>query len=328
MSWSLVTQDWRLKLLASGLAILMLGAVAFSQTTTATVKATIYYNNLPSGLMLLEPVDKINVFATGPADLIASLTSASITASADLTHLKKGSAVSVPIVVKSTDLRITVLPPPPITVNVDDQTSIALNVDVRTPVQATGWSVTQAVARCGPTSDPCKVTFVGPASVATGLRAFVTINDQIQALSTDSLNQTVEFEQNGRPIDITKLTTIPKITVDPSTVTAHVEAKRGTASVQVTLVDDTPTRRPSPGYRVTNITVDPVSVLCTGPADAIASLTAITLPGVDLGSSTSNASFKVQIPAPTGVTCSSATARVTYAISANPNTSPSPSASP
>jgi YbbR domain-containing protein len=69
-------------------------------------------------------------------------------------------------------------------------------------------------------------------------------------------------------------------------------------------------------------------VLCTGPADGIARLTAITLPAVDLGGSTSNVSFNVRIPLPEGVTCSQPTVKVTYAISINPNVQPTPTPSP
>ncbi|MGH7762813.1 MAG: CdaR family protein [Candidatus Dormibacteraceae bacterium] len=326
MSWHLITNEWRLKLLGLGLAILMLGAVAFSQTKTTTVQVTVYYNNLPAGLVVLSPVDKISVLVSGPADVIASLTPASITATADLSHLKKGTAISVPIQVKSTDSRISVQTPPPVAVNVDTTTSVALDVEVRTPNQATGWSVTQAVATCGTSLDPCKVTFAGPTSVATGLKAFVTVSDPINALSARSLNQSVEFEQNGRPIDLARLTTLPPITINPSTVDALVTAKQGDASVQVTLVDASPIHYPPAGYHVTNVTVDPLTLLCTGPAAGIANLGPITLPGLDLSNATSTATIRVQIPSQgSDIKCSAAVAKVTYTIAAEPSPSPSPS---
>jgi YbbR domain-containing protein len=322
---SLITESWRLKLLAVALAALMLGAVAFSQVNTKTIQVNMTYNNLPPGLVLVAPIVQISLTVSGPNDLL--LTPSSVTAAADLTHVKKGSAISVPIQVHATDIRIAWQAPAPVTVNVDNIASLPLDIQVRTPLTAVGWAVTSAVARCGNSLDACKVTFSGPTSVAAGLTAFVTVSDQIQAGTTDSLNQTVNFEQNGRPIDVTKLQTLPEITISPSTVTAHVEATRGTASTQVTLVDDTPTRRPPAGYRVTSIRIDPLSVLCTGPGDAIANLNTITLPVVDLGTSTSNASFNVKIPLPAGVTCNVLSAKITYLISQNPNVLPTPSPS-
>lgn len=322
---NLITESWRLKLLAIGLAALMLGAVAFSQVNTKAIQVNMTYANLPPNLVLVAPVAQISLTVSGPNDLL--LTPSSVTAIADLAHVKKGADISVPITVHVTDQRIGWQAPAPITVNVDNIATLPLDVQVRTPFAAVGWAVTKAVARCGTTVDACKVTFTGPTTVAAGLVAFVTVSDSIQAGTTDSLNQTVQFEQNGRPFDVTKLQTVPQITINPSTVTAHVEATRGTASTQVTLVDDAPTRRPPSGYRVTDIRIDPLSVLCTGPADAIVNLNSITLPAVDLGSATSTVSFNVKIPLPAGVTCGVLTAKITYTISQNPNLQPSPSPS-
>jgi YbbR domain-containing protein len=321
---NLITHEWRFKLLAFGLAILMLGAVAFSQSNTRTLQVNISYVNRPDGLVLIAPPDRIAVSVSAPNDL--PLTAASVTATADLSHIKKGPAVSVPIQVR-TDPRIVVQAPPPITVNVDTYVNnppVPLAVQVRTPNVLPGWAVTSAVALCG--SSACIVQFTGPASVATGLDAFVTVDAPIEGQRADSLNLPVQFEQNGRPINLTTFETLPQITFQPSTVNVHIEAKQGTASVQVTLLDDTPTHYPPPGYRVTNVTVTPLTVLCTGPVGpAIAGMKSITLPGVDLGHSTSTTTFKVQVPTTTaGVTCSPSVANVTYTIAPNPATQPSP----
>jgi YbbR domain-containing protein len=323
---NLITDSWRLKLLALGLAILMLGAVAFSQANTRTIQVNMAYKNLPTDLVLVAPPTQIGLSVSVPNDFV--LISSSVTASADLAHLKKGSAISVPIQVSTTDARITYTPPPPITVNVDDFVSKQLDIQVLTPNQATGWTVSSAVAQCGNSTNPCQVTFSGPAALAAGLSAYVNDPDQIAAGSTNSLTQPVLFKQNNRSIDLTKLSTLPQITWDPPTVTAHVDAKRGTSITQVTLIDDAPTRRPPAPYRITNITVDPVSVQCTGPADAIARLTTFTLPAVDLGGSTSSVSFNIRIPIPEGVACSQTTAKVTYAIAQNPNIQPTPTPTP
>jgi YbbR domain-containing protein len=327
---SLITQEWRLKLLALGLAVLMLGAVAFSQSNTRTLQVNISYINLPltpNGRPLyglIAPLDRIAVSVSAPNDL--PLTPASVSATVDLSHIKKGPAVSVPIQVKPTDLRIAVQSPPPITLNVDDWITVPLTVNVRTPNQAPGWSVSNAFARCGTSPDHCVVQLSGPASITSKLDAYVTITDAIQEQSLDSLNVPVQFEQTGVPLDMTKLQTLPQIAFLPTTVNVHVDAKQGTASIQVTLVDSTPTHYPPAGYHVTNVVVSPLTVLCTGPAGpAIAGLTSITLPGVDLSHSTSNTTFKVQVPnTVAGVRCSPAVANVTYSISPNPATQASP----
>jgi len=325
---NLITQEWRLKLLALGLAILMLGAVAFSQSNIRTLQVNISYVNRPDGLILISPLDRIAVSVSAPSDL--PLTPASVTATADLSHIKKG-PVSVPIQVRPTDVRIVVQSPPPITVNADTYLSgpsaVTLPVQVRTPNVQPGWSVTRAFAQCP--SAPCNVIFTGPASVASGLDAFVTVNAPIEGQLTETPSLPVQFEQNGRPIDLTKLETLPLTTFQPSTVTAEVDTTQGSTSIQVTLLDATPTHYPPAGYRATNVTVSPLTVLCTGSGTAVAGVTAITLPGVDLSHSTSNVTFKVQVPVPAaGVKCAPSIASVTYSIAPNPATQPSPSPTP
>ncbi len=63
----------------------------------------------------------------------------------------------------------------------------------------------------------------------------------------------------------------------------------------------------------------------TGAPDALSGIATITLPAVDLSQHTSNATFQITIPFPTGVTGNRAKATVTYAISYNPNcATPSP----
>ena len=59
MNWGLVTDSWRLKLLAVGLAVLMLGAVAFSQNPPTTKSLTVSLNyTVPPNIILINPPTK------------------------------------------------------------------------------------------------------------------------------------------------------------------------------------------------------------------------------------------------------------------------------
>jgi len=113
--------------------------------------------------------------------------------------------------------------------------------------------------------------------------------------------------------------------LDQAAVAVHIEAKTGTTSKQVVLIDAPPTHGVPNGYRVTAITIDPIAVLISGKADALSKIKSLTLPAVDLSGRTSDVTFRVTIDYPSSVTGSVATARVTYSISANPNVQPSPS---
>ena len=321
---NLITDDWRLKLLAVGLAILMLGAVAFSQnppTQKTLTNVSIGYTVGPD-IVVINPPTKTNVTVTGLADALTSVNSSSVAASFDLTKAAPGPNVHVNLVVRALTTGVQVQNPiVPQVLNIDRLASITLPVTVRTQRVTSGWQVTKTEARC-PIA-PCSVVFRGPATWESNLAAFADFTDAVQQNSYDVLTQQVLLVQNGQPLDLTRRTE-PLVTLDPPSVAIHIEAKTGTTSRQVILIDSPPTHGPATGFRVTNVTVDPITIVISGVPDALAKVTTITLGAVDLSGATSNKTFRVTITFPADITGSVAVANVTYTISANPNASPPP----
>ena len=93
MSW--IANNWRLKLLALGLAVVLVFAVGYSQypIQTQTVDAKINYNNSPPvGLVVNGPPATTRVTLSG---LAADLRNATATVDVDLSKLKEGTAVIV-----------------------------------------------------------------------------------------------------------------------------------------------------------------------------------------------------------------------------------------
>jgi YbbR domain-containing protein len=318
-----ITDEWRLKLLAVGLAVLMLGAVAFSQNPPTTItldKIPISYTVGPD-IIVINPLTTTKVQVQGLADTLRSVISSSVAASFDLTKVSPGPSVHVNLVVRSLINGVTVLNPVvPQVLNIDRLVAVTVPVTVRTQQHA-GWEVTKSEARCP--AAPCSVTFTGPATWETNLAAFADFTDPVQQNSYDILTQTVLLVENGTPLDLTRRTE-PAVSLSPSTVAIHIEAKTGTTSRQVTLIDAPASHAPPPGYRVTSITVDPMTVVISGDPTALAKITTITLPPVDLSGRTSDAVFQIAIPYPPGITGNPGNARVVYSISANPSVSPSP----
>lgn len=334
MSW--VTESWRLKLLAFVLAVLMLGAVAFSQnppTSRTFQQVPIVYTGtgpgaVPPDLILINPPTTTKVTITGLADTISSVTTGSIVASFDFTKVAAGPSAKVNLMVKSLINGVQIQDPSvPIALNIDTRKSTTLPVEVRAPNVTAGWQVTLTQARCS--STPCAVTFTGPKTLEDNLHAYADFLGPVENISYDILSQPVVLVQkDGSTVDLSKLKTQPAATLDTTVVAIHIEAKTGTTSRQVVLIDAPPAHGPPPGYRVTDIKIEPLSVVISGSADALSKLTTITLPPVDLSSNTSNTSFTITIPYPGGISGSTATARLTYFISANPNTQPTPAPSP
>jgi YbbR domain-containing protein len=327
VSW--VTESWRLKLLALGLSVLMLGAVAFSQNPPTTKTLTVpiaYTGTVPPNLVLINPPTKTNVTVIAPADVIASVSASSLTAAFDLSKAKVGPRVKVNLIVKSLITGVTVQNPTvPIALDIDQSVSVNLTVVARTPRITAGWQPTNATAGCP--NVPCIVTFTGPQSWENHLNAYADFPLPIENTSANVLAQPVVLVQNGQLLDQT-ITTVPTATLVsiqtsqfPS-VTIHVDAKTGTTFRQVVLIDSPPSHGPPTGYRVTSITVDPITVVISGAPAALGNITTITLPAVDLSGHTSDFTFKITIPYPDKVVGSVAIARVTYSISPNPNASP------
>jgi len=327
MSMTLITNEWRLKLLAFALGVLMLGAVAFSQNppTTKSLTVPLHYT-VPPNIVLINPPAQANVTYSGLADVISHVDTSNLIATVNATGVLPGSPVRLNIVVRSLDQRVQVQNPPPIAVTVDTLQTVTLPVQINARA-APGWSIdpTKTLATCpgAPNPNPCKVHFSGPVSWETNLKAIATMQGNAIGVQ-DALNQPVQLQNaSGNSLDLT-VRTVPLYSVDVTSVDIHTEAVQGTTSAPVALVDSPPSHGPPQGYRVTAITITPLLVTISGDPGVLLRVRSIVLPPIDLSNSTSDATFQVAIPYPNGVTGSVANATVKYTISRNPNVSPTP----
>ncbi|MFI5281623.1 MAG: YbbR-like domain-containing protein [Candidatus Dormibacterales bacterium] len=319
---SLITDNWRLKVLAVGLAVLMLGAVDFSQNPPKTRSLTVgltYY--VPSGLVLINPPSKVTVTIGGLADLIASVTPDNLVAVADATNVSPGPAVKLNVKVTG-PTGVNIQNPDAIHVDIDNLQAKQLPVTVKANPAPT-WSITTAVAVCGQ-SPPCVVTFTGPAIWEVNLQASVAYGAQVDLATIDEPNEPVQLQNSLGVLDLSSVRTIPAAGLDINAVSIHIEAKPGSTSTTVPLVDAPPSQPTPSGYRVTGITVDPGSVIITGDATILRRIQRIVLPPVDLSGHVSDFTIQVAIKYPDGVAGSAAFAKITYSISPNPTVSPSP----
>ena len=326
MSWSLVTNEWRLKLLALGLGLLMLGAVAFSQNppTVKTVTVGIDYV-VPPAIVLINPPTKTTVTVQGLADAIAHVDASNLTASVDATRVLPSAAVRLNINVKATDTHVQVLQPPPIAVQADTRQVQEIPVQVVARA-APGWSVTKITTVCPASTTPsaCKVHFDGPLTWEKNLVATITLAQQVSTGTLDIPNQLVALSNSNGAIDLTRCNTQPCAVLDTNSVNVHVEAAAGASSSTVALVVAAPTHNPPSAYQVTGVTISPSTVIITGDPAAVGRVLRITLPGLDLSDATSDVSFNVTITYPNGTSGTVQTALVKYSISRNPNVTPSP----
>ena len=326
MKW--ITEDWRLKLLALGLAILMLGAVAFAQNppTTKTFSVALNYSFAPgSNIVITNPPSKITVTVMGVADVIALVNANNVTATADATHAKPGSAVKLNVTVVPPVQGVNVQNPAPIVVNIDRLAEKDLVVQVIAH-EAPGFHIDSAQATCQGVT-PCVVHFTGPQSWEdpVALSASIIYSAPVNVTDIRQPAQPIVLETNTGPFDVSRETQ-PSWQLDIRAADIHITATPGSNSSTVTLVDSLPSHLPPPGYHIVGVTMNPVFVVITGDPATLGKVQRITLPAVDLSTYTSTATIKVQIPYPAGVTPLNgvSTTLVTYQIVANPAVSPSP----
>lgn len=319
MNW--ITDDWRLKLLALGLAVLMLGAVAFSQNpaTTRTLAVSLRYTQVgPSqNLVIINPPSTVNVTFTGLADVVGSATPNNFSATVNATNAVAGPAVKLNVTVTATN-GVTVTSPP-IVVRIDT----LQGVDV--PVQgiargAPGWVVTKIV------TSPATVHFVGPASWEDHLSASVIVGAPVTGTSNTLFNQQIQLQNSNGALSLTPCATQPCASLDNISATVTITAQTGTTSTSVPLIEN-PLQPPPPQYQLIGVTVNPTTVTITGDPAVLAKIQRITLTAIDLSTYTSTRTIQVNITYPDGVTPlnGTLTAKITFTIQPNPSVSPSPS---
>jgi len=322
MSW--IADDWRLKLLALGLAVLMLGAVAFSQNppTTRTLTVPLNYNAVAKGIVIINPPTKVNVTFSGLADVISGITADNLTASADASQAKPGPAVTLAVAAHYTGAAaVNVATPAPIVVNIDQFKTIPVQVEVIAR-PASGWTITKHQATCGTPPSACTVNFSGPASWENGLRALVVFNQQVNFNSQKSPAWPIAFVNSSGAIPTTS--TEPQTTWDVANVNIDIEAQQASSDKTVALVAAAPAQPPPPRYQLVGVVIKPGTVVISGDPAVIGRIQNIVLPAVDLSARTSNTKVTVSITYPDNVNGPTQNASITFLIQRNPNVTPSP----
>ncbi|HEY2598930.1 MAG TPA: CdaR family protein, partial [Candidatus Dormibacteraeota bacterium] len=255
---NLITESWRLKLLAVGLSVLMLGAVAFAQNPPTFKTLTVGPINyaIPSNwpFVVINAPTRTTVRVTGLADAIQSISPSSLTATIDLSKATAGPAVKVNLVVKSSVASVTVSNPTvPVYLNIDQRAIKPLTVQVRYRRVTDGWQFIRSENSCSVGAaniSPCVVNFDGPVSWQTKVAAYADITGSVEGDKTFTPTVPIDLEQNGVPVDLTNFAkTVPVSSLSISAVGVTMYARTSTTTKQVVLLDAPPIHLPPPGYR-------------------------------------------------------------------------------
>jgi YbbR domain-containing protein len=286
----LVVHNWPLKLAAVGLASLLYGGLVLSESAaTLPVSIQIEIVGQPDDTFMLKalpPVDEIRYLSPSGVPAISS----TFTAEVDVSGVTPGTGpVSLPVIVKSIDQRITVVDwsPDRVTVQLDElvEREVPVTVDPGTIPDGLGIGTT--------TVDPSTVIVSGPASVVgTVVSAQAAPVIQASGLSVDQDLALTAIDRLGDPVSPVKL--------EPDTARVQIPVFPNVDSRTIT-IGPVVTGTPATGFEVATITVDPTAVTVNGDAERLAALDSIETEPVSVSGASKTVEATVGLAPPDGV---------------------------
>ena len=282
--------NWPLKLAAVGLATLMYGGLAVSQSTQVYPGVIpVLVVNQPDRTFILtrpEPVTQVRYFAPSGVLVGTSTFSATVDLSG-MTPTK--AAVSVRIEVTSVDGRVRVLGYEPAFASIQLDSLISVVV----PVKVEHGTVPDGLTLGDTKVDPPGVVITGPKSVV----------DQVVAARAD-----VQIQPGGIDVD----QDVKLVPVDAlGNAVSPVDVTPATARVVIPVFSDRQTRTlpvnailagtPAAGFEIASVTVQPLAVAVAGDADQLTQLVRVDTAPVQLTGISSDLTTSVELALPTGI---------------------------
>jgi YbbR domain-containing protein len=286
----LVVHNWPLKVAAAGLASLLYGGLVLSESA-ATLPVSVRIDPVgqpPTTFILtaIPPVDEIRYLSPSGVPAISS----TFTAEVDVSNVTPGSGpVSLPVVVKSIDERITVVDwsPDRVTVQLDKL------VTREVPVTVDPGTIPDGLGTGKTTVNPTTVIVSGPASVVgTVVAAQAAPVIQASGLSVDQDLALTAIDRLGDPVSPVKL--------EPDTARVNILVFPNVDSRVVT-IGPLVTGTPAAGFEVATIAVDPTVVTVKGDAERLAALEVITTDPVSVSGASKTVEAIVALDPPDAV---------------------------
>lgn len=306
----------RLKLLAIFFAAALWSVVAYTSNPTTQHQYKLRIDNpvLPSGLVLVGDLPQVTVTVIATADNFQHFDARTLHAVGNFNNVKVG-LNQVPIRVDSGDPAVQVDAPSTIPVTVDQLGSTNLTVSIERVHTLPPGFHEQANTTA---ATPSGVRVDGPKSLLTTAEAVVLLD--LADMTAPGANQpyqvVVRDSKSKRPligIKVTPLQVTVKIVIQADAITLE-------KPVGFTL-----TGQPAAGYRITRVTIEPLTVQATGLQNTLATVNLLSTDPVDVSNQKSDVVKIVTIRPPSGVEVNQKTATVHVYISQIPGVSPSPS---
>jgi YbbR domain-containing protein len=317
-----VRRNWKLKVLCSFIAFVTWVGVVYAgnppETRVVSVPVPQSSVSLPTGYVLVHPVNNVQARVGGSQNTLDSLNPAVLIANVDWAAVNRVGTYSIPVSIVNSDSQIELIDTPTsLQVDVDKfaSVSVPVTIDVTNPPPV-GYE------RGIEQPSPSTVAVRGPQHELSGLTAKVAVNLSNQKANFEAQVQVYVYDSSNRVIN--HLGVSPQFVNVSIAITAHVTTI--TVAVAPKFAGSPPT-----GHYMVGIVYTPSTVVVTGPQDLLNSLINISTVPIQIGGIVGNFTQTVNLVAPAGVTLSVTKVSVTIdmgTVPSPPTPAPTPTPTP
>ena len=289
-----ITTDFPLKAAALAISILAFVAVAESnQEAQATFRVPVERpSDVPAGYVLRGTLGEVTVKLRGPQTAIAKVAQSDLHPVPDLAQadLSRNDVQNVAVRVPLSDTAIVAqTDPPTVAMRIEKLVSRSLAVQVRFANDPPS-----GFQPASPTFSTTEVRITGAQSlVATVTGVFATLRFGDTPIDISTSADAVPVDAGGNAVE--------GVQADPPTVQVNVPVLSTTSTRTVPVLWSL-RGAVANGYWISRITTDPVAVQVQATPDKIAAIDRVDTALVDVSGLTANASFRVPLILPPGVT--------------------------
>ncbi|MBV8195412.1 MAG: hypothetical protein JOY80_07775, partial [Candidatus Dormibacteraeota bacterium] len=315
-----ITRNFRLKLACTVMAMITWVGVVYAgnppETRNIDIPVPQSPADIPAQFVLVGHVPDISVRIGGGANHLNTFNVSALSVSAAWKTVAHAGTVTVPITIANTDSNVDLIDPPTsITAELDNLSSTTLAVTVRITNPPPVGYVTSSIA-----SDPSSVVVAGAQHQLPGLEAGVTVDLGNRKTNVQADLPVLIYDSRGS--QVSDLSSVNPTTVRVTITVSASQASRASAVVPRTVGSV------GAGHELTGISVDPATVVLSGPQDLVNALDSIATTTISLAGLTGTNTFTVSLTPPDGVTAQPGTVTVTIVVIALPAPTPTPTPTP
>jgi YbbR domain-containing protein len=310
-----VSRNWRLKVACTLLALLTWIGVVYAgnppETRTVAVHVPQDQSFIPARFVLVHAIPDLTVRLGGSRDSLNAFNPSFLTVSVNWKAVTHAGVQAIPVSISNSDPSVELIDAPTaVQAELDSLDSVSVPVIVVTTTPPQGYVI------AAQSTAPDAVTVAGPHRELVGLQARVSV---------DLTNQKTNFVQDKADVFIYDAhgSKLGDVGVTPPQVRIEISIAAAQTS-RASAVVPSVTGRVAAGHQLAGISVDPLTVVLSGPQDLLNALDSISTQSISLNGVFGNITVTVSLTPPPGVTASPSSVTVTILVTTLPTPTPTP----